>query len=123
MKFDNGKMIDDFTTIDNKILSKIYKDITLTKAQKNVLLSLCRQIFHQGIPGIVQTEWWGAADVTAKDVGVSERTVRRAYKELEARNIIKVRQEWKLNTDRNGHEGYRRVNRITINVNVEEWAL
>jgi hypothetical protein len=122
MRFDNGKEIKEFTTMDNEILDEIAKIEDLSKLTKAVLLSLCRQIFWQDDNHIVSTSGWGAADITAKDIGCSERGVRRAYKELAKRNIISkrlaIREE---NIDGKGIP--RKVNWITINTNPSTWAI
>ena len=122
MRYDNGKEIPEFTSIDNAILEKITRIQDLSKLEKDVLLSLCRQIFHQDEDHVVQTSWWGAANVTADALGCSERSVRRAYDELGKRNIIskrlKLREE-----DINGNPVPRKCNWITINTNTKIWVV
>lgn len=120
MKYDNGQEIPEFTAVDNAILEKIAKIQDLTKLEKDILLSLCRQIFHQDGNNIVQTSWWGAADVTADRVGCSERSVRRAYKELEKRNIISKRLELR-EEDIDGNPVPRKCNWITMNIDTDTW--
>ena len=87
MQYDNGKEIKDFTAMDNEIIEKICRIEDMSKLTKDVLVSLCRQIFRQN-DHIMSTSGWGAADVTAKQVGCSERSVRRAYGECVERKII-----------------------------------
>ncbi len=120
MRYDTGKEIEDFTAMDNTILEKLSKIEDLSKLTKDVLLSLCRQIFFQDENHIISTEGWGAADITACCVGCSERGVRRAYKELVERNIIskEIRLREK-NID--GKEVPRKVNWITINTDITTW--
>src|SRR4030042_2591711 len=91
MKFDNGQMIKGFTVMDNIILEKISRIEDLSKLNKDVMISLCRQIFRQDENNTVHTSGWGAADITAGSIGCSERGVRRAYKELANRNMITKR--------------------------------
>ena len=123
MQYDDGTLIKDFTSIDNDVLRKIYRSRSLSTQERNVLLSLCRQVFYQPKNGIVQTEWWGAALITAKDVGVSERTVRRALKTLEKKNVITVSQAPRPTTDKNGNYVLRKTNRVKFNTQVHQWAI
>ena len=120
MKYDNGQEIPSFTAMDNVILEKISKIEDLSNLTKDVLLSLCRQTFFQDEDNTISTSGWGAADVTAKHIGCSERGVRRAYKELVERNIIskEIRLREK-NID--GKEVPRKVNWITINTDPTTW--
>ena len=122
MRYDNGKEIKDFTAMDNEILEKIYRIKDLSKINKDIFLSLCRQIFYQDENNIVRTSWWGAADVTASIVGCSERQVRRAYREFVDRNMITKRLELR-EEDINGRAVPRLVNWITINTNTDTWKV
>lgn len=121
MKYDNGQEIVDFLSIDNELLTKVYRARNLTKTQKDVLLSICKQVFFQEVSGVVRTDWWGTVSITAQDVGCSERTVRRVYSELEKRNIIKTRKELRQSTDKKGNVIYRKAFRITINTHINGW--
>jgi DNA-binding transcriptional regulator YhcF (GntR family) len=123
MQYDDGTLIKDFTSIDNDVIRKIYRSKNLSTQAKNVLLSLCRQVFYQVKAGVVQTERWGAVYVTAKDVGISERTVRRAYKTLQKMNVIKVSQVPRLTTDKNGNQVFRKTNSVKFNTQVHQWAI
>jgi DNA-binding transcriptional regulator YhcF (GntR family) len=80
-------------------------------------------VFYQVKAGVVQTERWGAVYVTAKDVGISERTVRRAYKTLQKMNVIKVSQVPRLTTDKNGNQVFRKTNSVKFNTQVHQWAI
>ena len=122
MRYDNGKEIPEFTSIDNAVLEKITRIQDLSKLEKDVLLSLCRQIFRQYDGNIIQTSWWGAADVTADALGCSERSVRRAYEELEKRNIISKRLRLR-EADINGNPVPRKCNWITINTDTKTWIV
>ena len=122
MKYDNGQEIPEFTSMDNAIIERITRIQDLSKLEKDILLSLCRQIFHQDENHVVQTSWWGAADVTADAVGCSERSVRRAYDELEKRNIISKRLELR-EADIDGNLVPRKCNWITINTNTDTWIV
>ena len=53
MQYDDGTLIKDWTSIDNEVLEKIYQSRNLTKAEKDILLATCRQVFHQRKRGIV----------------------------------------------------------------------
>jgi hypothetical protein len=123
MKFDNGAVIDSFTTIDNEILTKIYQAKNLTKNYKDILLYLCREVFYQETSGVVRTEWWAAAHITADEVGCSERTVRRAYEYLEKRNVLTTRKEMKPTLDKNGREVWRNTTLVKFNTNTTEWLI
>ena len=122
MKFDNGKEVKSWTTMDNEILNKISRIADLPKATKDVLISLCRQIFYGDGNKTIRTSWWGAAKVTAEEIGISERQVRRAYDELVQRNIIsktiRLREQ-----DTNGQAIPRNVLWITINTDVNSWKV
>ena len=122
MKYDNGKEIKRFTAMDSEILEKIYRIRDMSKLNKDIFLSLCRQIFYQDENNIVRTSWWGAADITANDVGCSERQVRRAYREFVDRNMISKRLEIR-EEDINGRAVPRPVNWITINTDTETWKV
>jgi hypothetical protein len=122
MRYDNGKEIGDFTAMENAILEKIYRIKDLSKLNKDIFLSLCRQIFYQDENNIVRTSWWGAADVTASIVGCSERQVRRAYREFVDRNMISKRLEIR-EEDINGRAVPRPVNWITINTDTKTWKV
>jgi hypothetical protein len=122
VKYDHSKMIKDFTAMDNDILEKISKIDDLSKIEKDVLTSLCRQIFYTNKQKVVRTSWWGAADVTAKAVGCSERTVRRVYEELVKRNIIQ-KQTRTRGKNINGQAISRQVNWITINTDTSTWKV
>ncbi len=121
-RYDHGNIINDFTVMDNEILGKISKINDLSKTEKDVLISLCRQVFYQNKLKVVRTSWWGAADITASAIGCSERSVRRAYEELEGRNIIqkelKVRE-----VNINGRTVPRQVIWITINTDTSTWKV
>ena len=120
MRYDNGKEIENFTAMDNEILEKSCRIEDFSKLTKAVLLSLCRQIFFQDENNIVNTSGWGAADITAKHVGCSERSVRRIYEELVERNIIS--KETRLREkDTEGKAIPRKVNWITINTDTDTW--
>ena len=120
MRFDNGKEIKDFTAMDNEILEKIYRIQDLSKLAKDIFVSLCRQIFRQDGNNIVRTSWWAAADITAKQVGCSERSMRRAYKELAERKMISTKLRLR-EKDTNGNPVPRKVNWMTINTNTDAW--
>lgn len=120
MKYDNGQEIPSFTAMDNKLFEKIYKMTELTDRQKDVLLSLCRQILYQDENNVIRTSWWGAVYVTADDVGCSPKTVQRAYKRFEELNIISKKPRLReKNID--GKEVPRKVNWITINTDTDTW--
>jgi phage replication O-like protein O len=89
MKFDNGKIIKDYTTMDNDILESIYKQTDLTPSEMRVLLSLCRHVmWHDDTQNIVQSSWYAAIDFTAQDCVLSKKTVQRAYNKLINKNVI-----------------------------------
>lgn len=123
MKYDNGVTIESFTTIDNEILTKIYKAKNLTNNYKDVLIYLCREVLFQEISGIVRTEWWAAAHITASEVGCSERTVRRAYEYFEKRGVITTRKQMKPTLDKNGKEVWRNTKRVKFNTNPQGWLI
>lgn len=120
MRFDNGREVESWTAMDNEILSKICRISDLSKATKDVLISLCQQVFFQNGEHCIRTSWWGAAKITAAEVGISERQVLRAYEELVRRNIItktkRVREK-----DTNGNVLPRNTNWVTINTDVDSW--
>ena len=120
MRYDNGKEVESWTSIDNEILEKISRINDFSKLTKDVLLSLCRQIFHQDGDNIMSTSGWGAADITSKLVGCSERSVRRAYEELVERNIISKDKRLR-EKNINGRRIPRKVNWITINTDTDIW--
>ena len=120
MRYDNGKEIKEWTSIDNEILERIYRIQDLSKLDKDIFVSLCRQVFRQDGDNIVRTSWWAAADITAKQVGCSERSVRRAYKELAKRKMIATKLRLR-EKDINGKSVPRKVNWITINTNTDTW--
>ena len=120
MIYDNGKEIRDWTSIDNEVLEKIYRIEDLSKLTKDVLVSLCRQIFHQDGDNVMSTSGWAAANVTAKQVGCSERGVRRAYDELVERNIISKEKRLR-EKNINGNPVPRKVNWITRLVLLPVW--
>lgn len=120
MRYDNGKEIKDWTSIDNEILERIYRIQDLSKLDKDIFVSLCRQVFRQDGDNIVRTSWWAAADITAKQVGCSERSVRRAYKELTKRKMIATKLRLR-EKDINGKSVPRKVNWITINTDTDTW--
>lgn len=122
MKYDNGKGIKDFTAMDNEILEKIYRIQGLSQLDKDILLSLCRQVFYQDENNVVRTSWWAAADITAKDVGCSERSVRRAYRKLVKRKVISMKLRLR-EKDVNGNPVPRRVNWISINTDTDTWKV
>ncbi len=122
MKYDNGREIPEFTCMDNPTMEKIARIADLSQLDKDILLSLCRQIFYQDEYHVVQTSWWGAAGVTADAVGCSERSVRRVYRQLEERNIISRRLLLR-ETDTNGNLVPRKVNWITINTDTTTWIV
>lgn len=121
MRYDNGKEIKDFTAMDNEIIEKIAKIDDLSKLEKDVLTSLCRQIFWQDEDNVIRTSWWGAAKITATTVGCSERSVRSIYKELVRRNIISKRLEMREESP-SGNE-VPRVIWITINTDPQTWQV
>jgi hypothetical protein len=123
MQYDDGILIKDFTSIDNEVLEKIYQSRNLTGSEKDILLSLCRQVFYQPKKGIVQTEWWASALFTAKRVKLSERTVWRAYKTLEKMNVLKRSLALRLTKGKNGKQVYRETLRIKFNTKVQQWAI
>ena len=118
MIYDNGKEIESWTSIDNEVLEKIYRIEDLSKLTKDILVSLCRQVFRQNGDNVMSTSGWGAADVTAKTVGCSERSVRRAYDELVERNIISKEKRLR-EKDIDGNAVPREVNWITINTDTD----
>jgi len=122
MQFDNGKEIKDFTAMDNEILEKIYRIQDLSKLDKDIFLSTCRQVFNQDGNNIVRTSWWAAADITAKDVGCSERSVRRAYEEFAKRKMISKKLRLREKNTK-GKAVPRNVNWITINTDTDTWKV
>ena len=122
MRFSNGKEVESFTAMDNDILTKICRITDLSKGTKDVLISLCRQVFYQNDDNVVRTSWWAAAEITAGEVGMSERQVRRAYNELVERNIISKTKRVREN-DICGNVVPRSTNWITINTDVDSWKV
>ena len=120
MKYDNGKEIENWTSMDNDVLERIYRIEDLSKLNKDILLSICRQTFHQNGDNIIRTSWWAAADITTKQVGCSERSVRRAYDEFAKRKMISIKLRLR-EKDINGKLSPRYVNWITINTNTDAW--
>ena len=120
MRFSNGKEVESFTAMDNDILTKICRITDLSMGTKDVLISLCRQVFYQNEDNVIRTSWWAAADITAGEVGISERQVRRAYNELAERNIISKELKLREN-DVCGKVIPRNTLWITINTDVDSW--
>lgn len=122
MRFDNGKGIKSWTSMDNEMLEKISRIEDLSKGTKDVLLSLCRQILYQDDDNVLRTSWWGAARVTAQEIGISERQVRRAYDELAQRNII-AKETRIREVDTDGRVVPRKTLWITINTDFDAWKV
>lgn len=115
MRYDqlSGKEVESWTSMDNKLLEKIYKVDSLTDMQRRILLSLCRRTLFQNDHNVVRTSWWGARKIVAEDVGCSESSVTRAYKALTEMNIITK----ELRTRLDGSKCWW----ITINVDSTKW--
>jgi len=120
MRFSDGKEVESFTAMDNDILTKIYRIADLSMTTKDVLISLCRQVFYQNGDNVIRTSWWGSSKITARETGISGRQVVRAYKELIKRNIIS--KDTRLReTNADGEVMPRNTLWITINTDVDSW--
>jgi hypothetical protein len=109
--------------MDNHMLEKIYQARNLTKAEKDILLALCRTIFHQSNTGVVQTEWWAAAPFIADEVNWSERTVRRAYKSLERKKVLTTSIAPMQTKDKDGNQILRNTIKVKFNTKLDEWKI
>jgi ribosomal protein S25 len=126
MKYDNGKALGEFVPIAKDMAEKIGKMRLSERTQQVFWAILANTIGYESQnvnnESIRRTKTFLSPDYVSKQIKVPVSSVRRAFKELEARGVIKLSKKVRTSSNAAGDTVKRITTWVTLDTDVSKWG-